>query len=70
MITYRITEYTSQIRLIHAAFARELFDRDASAVQGYFAGDVVTVDGFEAGGVDLIRLSVRGGNLHLGRVGS
>ena len=61
MITYGITKYTSQIRLIHVAFAREIFDRDARAVEGHPFGNVVTVDGLEAGGVDLILLLVRGG---------
>lgn len=55
MITYRITEYTSQVRLIHVAFTRELFDRDAHAVEGHLFGNIVAVDGFEASGVDLVR---------------
>lgn len=55
MIKNRVTENTSEIRLVHVAFHSEVFERDSFVVEGDFAGDVITIDGFEAGGVDLVR---------------
>lgn len=55
MIENCVTENTSEVRLVHVAFHSEFFEGDASVVERDFAGDVITVDGFEAGGVDLDR---------------
>lgn len=55
MIKNRVTEDTSEVRLVHAAFLSQVSKRDASVVERDLTGDVITVDGFEAGGVDLAR---------------
>lgn len=54
MIDNCVANYTPKIRLVHIAFLSEVFERDAFTVERDFAGDVITVDGFETGGVDLI----------------
>lgn len=60
MIENRVAEDTSEVRLIHVALLGQVFERNRPAVEGYVPGDVIAVDGFEAGGVDLIRLWVLG----------
>ena len=48
-----VAEDASEIWLVHLAPLSEVFERDSHVVEGDLAGDVITVDGFEAGGVDL-----------------
>lgn len=55
MVKNRVTKNTSDVRLVHVAFHSKVFERDAFVVERDFAGDVVAVDGFEAGGVDLVQ---------------
>ena len=48
-----VAEDTSEIWLVHVALLRKVFEKDSLAVEGDLARDVITVDGFEAGGFDL-----------------
>ena len=60
MIENRVAEDTSEVRLVHVALVGQVFERNRPAVEGYVPGDVIAVDGFEAGGVDLVRSWVLG----------
>ena len=53
MVRNCVAKDTSEIRLVHVALVSEVLERYPLAVEGDLAGDVITVDGFEAGGVDL-----------------
>lgn len=54
MVENCVAEDASEIWLVHVALLGEVFERDSYAIEGDLAGDVITVDGFKAGGIDLL----------------